>query len=72
MKIFDFKQDSKFYKNIFEEKNKRMIILYKYDNCIFTCINLFYTNILLCETNENNLILPGIEKTMSLKNVFYI
>jgi len=67
MKIISFKKIENFYKNIFEEENKRRIDLFKYNNCIFTGINLFYPNILLNETNNNNnLILPVIEKTMSL------
>lgn len=67
MKIYDFKDKNKLFKNIFEEENKRSIDLFKYNNCIFTGINLYYPNILLYEINKNNLILPVIEKTMSLK-----
>lgn len=67
MKIYDFKDKNKLFKNIFEEENKRSIDLFKYNNCIFTGINLYYPNILLHEINKNNLILPVIEKTMSLK-----
>ena len=67
MKIFDFKQEYNFYKNIFDEENNRDINIYKYNNCILTGINLFYPNILLYEMNKYSLILPVIEKTMSLK-----
>jgi hypothetical protein len=66
MKILYFKQKSNFYKNIFKEENSRIIDVYKYNNCTLSGINLYYPNILIYETNKNNLILPVIEKTMSL------
>ena len=66
MKILYFKQKSNFYKNIFKEENSRIIDVYKYNNCTLSGINLYYPNILIYEINKNNLILPVIEKTMSL------
>ena len=67
MKIDNFQKDSLLYKNIFEEENNRRIDVYKYNNSILTGINLYYPNVLLYENNSEKLILPVIEKTMSLK-----
>jgi capsular polysaccharide biosynthesis protein len=66
MKIIKFKQQVNFVKNVYPEENLREINLYKYNNCILTGINIYYPNVLIYE-NNNNLILPVIEKTMSLK-----
>ena len=66
MKIHDFKQHDHLHKNIYPTENLREINVYKFINCIFTGMNLYYPNVLLYE-HENNLILPVIEKTMSLK-----
>jgi len=55
------------YKNIFKkDSNGREINIYKYLNCYITGYNIYYPNILLYSENTNNLILPVIEKTMSL------
>ena len=61
----------KIYKNIFEkDTNNRIINTYKFNNCIITGINLYYPNVLIY--SNNNLILPLLEKTMSLKrNTIY-
>jgi len=54
------------YKNIFPiDENKREINVYKIDNVIVTGHNLYYPNVLL--KTENNLLLPLLERTMSLK-----
>jgi capsular polysaccharide biosynthesis protein len=54
------------YKNIFHiDENNREINVYKADNCTITGHNLYYPNILL--KTENNLHLPLLERTMSLK-----
>jgi len=66
MKIINFKQQINFVEKIYPEENLREINLYKYNNCILTGINIYYPNVLIYE-NNNNLILPVIEKTMSLK-----
>ena len=67
MKIINFKQQFNFVEKIYQEENLREINLYKYNNCILTGINIYYPNVLIYENNNNNLILPVIEKTMSLK-----
>ena len=56
------------YKNIFEMDtyNTRKIDLYKFENCTTTGLNLYYPNILL--KSKNTLILPLLERTMSLKS----
>ena len=64
MKINTFKQTINFVKKIYSEENLREINLYKYNNCVLTGINIYYPNVLLYD--NNNLILPVIEKTMSL------
>jgi hypothetical protein len=52
--------------NIFKpDENNREINIYKYDNCIPCGHNLYYPNVLLNNT-DNGLILPLIERTMSL------
>jgi len=54
------------YKNIFEsDSNKRKIDIYKFENCKITGLNLYYPNVLL--KTKNDLILPLLERTMSLK-----
>ena len=48
-------------------ENGREINVYKYVDCIFTGINLYYPNVLMSPgLVEEHLILPVIEKTMSL------
>ena len=47
------------------DENNREINIYKYDNCIPCGHNLYYPNVLL-NTDNNGLILPLIERTMSL------
>ena len=65
MNISSFK-DFNLYMNIFKpDENNREINIYKYDNCIPCGHNLYYPNVLLKNT-ENGLILPLIERTMSL------
>ena len=65
MKIDLFKNIPVF-KNIFEkDDNNREINIYKTNNVCLTGYNIFYPNILL-KTN-NKLILPLLERTMSLK-----
>jgi hypothetical protein len=54
------------YKKLYEsDTNGREINVYRFQNCSITGINLHYPNILLC--NNENLILPVLERTMSLK-----
>jgi hypothetical protein len=67
MIIENFHKETTLYKNIFKEENNRRIDVYKYSNSILTGINLYYPNVLLYENNSEKLILPVIEKTMSLK-----
>ena len=67
MKIYNFKKLENLYYKLYPSENNREINIYKYNNCALTGINLYYPNMLLYETNNNNLILPVIEKTMSLK-----
>ena len=64
-KIISFKVVD-IYKNIFEsDSNKRKIDIYKFENCKITGLNLYYPNVLL--KTKNDLILPLLERTMSLK-----
>jgi hypothetical protein len=66
MQINLFK-DYTIYKNIFPvDENRRKIDIYKFENCFITGINLYYPNILIKTNNE--LILPTLERTMSLKS----
>lgn len=67
MKVYNYKTDENLYLNLYPIENNREINIYKYNNCILTGINLYYPNILLRQNNDNHLILPVIEKTMSLK-----
>lgn len=54
------------YKNIFpSDENKREINVYKIDNVIVTGHNLYYPSVLF--KTEKNIILPLLERTMSLK-----
>jgi len=56
------------HKNIFQkDENGREINIYKFDNSLLTGHNLYYPNVLLKTNNE--LILPLLEKTMSLNTV---
>lgn len=65
MKIQSFKIFNT-YINIFPiDENKREINVYKLENCIPTGYNMFYPNILF--RTSTNLILPLLERTMSLK-----
>ena len=65
MKINLFKT-LEIYKNIFKNHdNNREINVYKLNNVIATGHNLYYPNVLL--KTENSLILPLLERTMSLK-----
>ena len=55
------------YKNIFPtDANNREINIYKINNAISTGHNLYYPNVLF--KTENNLVLPLLERTMSLKS----
>jgi hypothetical protein len=67
MNIISFK-NNKIYKNLYTvDKNGREINIYKFNDCTFTGINLYYPNVLLkSETNNKNLYLPLLERTMSL------
>lgn len=65
MNISSFK-DFNLHMNIFKpDENNREINIYKYDNCIPCGHNLYYPNVLL-NTDNNGLIMPLIERTMSL------
>jgi len=66
MKIYNFKKAENFYSNIYPLENNREINIYKYENCLLTGINLYYPNTLLHEIKSDCLVLPVIEKTMSL------
>jgi hypothetical protein len=66
MNIISFK-DFHIYKNVFlTDENGREINLYKFVNCSITGLNLYYPNVLI--KSENTLILPTLERTMSLKS----
>lgn len=66
MDIISFK-DFRSYKNLFPaDENGRKIDLYKFENCTLTGINAYYPNVLI-KTREE-LILPLLERTMSLKS----
>jgi capsular polysaccharide biosynthesis protein len=68
MNIFSFKACN-IYKNLFSsDENGRIIDLYKFENCLFTGLNLYYPNVLIKIKSENNLVLPTLERTMSLKS----
>lgn len=55
------------YKNIFpKDKNNRIVHVYKFENCTPTGLNLYYPNVLI--KFENELVLPVLERTMSLKS----
>ena len=55
------------YKKIFDiDENKREINIYKLEKCHACGVNLYYPNILL--KNSKKLILPLLEKTMSLQS----
>jgi len=65
MNITSFKEHY-IYKNIFSsDENGRKIDLYKFENCIFTGVNLYYPNVLI--KTQDKLFLPLLERTMSLK-----
>lgn len=65
MNIISFK-NTNIYKNILtKDKNNREINAYRLENCKLTGLNLYYPNILIFSNNQ--LILPLLEKTMSLK-----
>jgi hypothetical protein len=67
MNIKSFKQNNN-YKSLYpRDINGREINIYKFNNCNFNGINLYYPNILLKSMdNLNELYLPLLEKTMSL------
>ena len=69
MNIISFKNNN-IYKNIFPvDENEREINIYKLENIIVTGINLYYPNVLLkTETKTDELVLPLLERTMSLKS----
>ena len=54
-------------KNIFSnDENNRKIDLYKFEECSITGLNLYYPNLLL--KTKDTLVLPLLERTMSLKS----
>lgn len=56
------------YETLFEiDENGREINIYKLNNCRPTGINLFYPNVLFNVTTSEQLILPLLERTMSLQ-----
>jgi capsular polysaccharide biosynthesis protein len=60
-----FKDKCDIYKQLFEkDENGREISIYKLNNCFATGLSLYYPNVLLQE--KNNLVLPLLERTMSL------
>ena len=68
MNIISFKARN-IYKNIFPiDENGRKVDLYKFENCIVTGLNLYYPNVLIKIKTKNDLILPLLERTMSLKS----
>jgi hypothetical protein len=66
MQIKFFKEYN-IHKNIFiNDENNRKIDLYKFEECNITGLNLYYPNLLL--KTKDDLILPLLERTMSLKS----
>jgi len=69
MKIKYINDIQPYYNYLIKDENQREINIYKLDNCILTGINLFYPNVLILISDSSYsdiLILPVIEKTMSL------
>lgn len=67
MNIKLFKTE-KIYKNIYElDENGREINIYKIDNSTPCGINLYYPNVLLKVQDKDLLILPLLERFMSLQ-----
>jgi hypothetical protein len=65
MKIQLFKEFKPYLQFLEKDVNDREINIYKFNNCSLTGYNLYYPNVLL--KTENNLLLPLLERTMSLK-----
>ena len=65
MKINVFNTLSIFNTIFKKDENNRIINIYKLNDCILTGLHLFYPNILI--HSNNDLILPVLEKTMSLQ-----
>jgi|688.fasta_scaffold86070_2 hypothetical protein len=67
MNIISFKNNN-IYKNLYPtDINGREINIYKFNNCTFSGINLYYPNVLLKSSDSTyNLYLPLLERTMSL------
>lgn len=66
MRITIFKECN-IYKNIFSnDENNRKIDVYKFEECNIIGLNLYYPNLLL--QKKDSLILPLLERTMSLKS----
>lgn len=64
MNIDSFK-NFEIYKNVFSiDENNREINLYEFENCVISGLNLYYPNVLI--KTQEHLILPLLEKTMSL------
>jgi len=64
MEILPFKNFN-FSKNVFPiDENGRKIDIYKFEICECTGLNLYYPNLLI--KTRGNLILPLLERTMSL------
>jgi len=62
-------KDYSIYKNLFSaDENGREINLYKFENCLVAGLNLYYPNVLLKIKTKNELVLPTLERTMSLKS----
>ena len=60
-------KDCDTYKHIFPvDENNRKIDVYKFEECNITGLNLYYPNVLL--NVKDSLILPLLERTMSLKS----
>ena len=51
-----------------KDANGREIAIYKYEKCVFTGVSMYYPNVLLKTGDDNTLILPIEERTMSLKS----
>ena len=71
MKIKSFYDYQNFSLILPEDKNKRDIRLYEFNNVSFSGFSNHYPDVLLKQNNENNLILPLKEMTMSLNKKSY-
>jgi len=71
MKIKSFFENQNFSLILTKDENQRDIKLYEFQNVSFSGFSNYYPDVLLKQNNENNLILPLKEMTMSLNKKSY-